>query len=131
MFTQKIVRRSTHQWPEHEPPAFRSAAPHLRSVARKSDSTKGPARISDPALGKVSQAATVGLNQPGIERAAPVGDEGDEFPVRGYGRVGFGSFEVSEPRKLRSGKRILYCSGPTGEYPRTETRHQHRHHRPR
>src|SRR6185295_10831707 len=108
MFTQEIVRRSTHQRPEHEPPAFRSAA-------RESDSTKGPARISDPAPGKVREAATVGLNEPGVERAAPVGDESDEFPVRGDGRVGFGSFKVSEPSELRSRKRILYCSGPTGE----------------
>ena len=109
MFIQKIVRRSAHQRPQPEPPAFRSAAPHLRSVARESDSTKGRARVSDPALGKVREAATVGLNQPDVERAAPVGDEGDEFPVRGDGRVRFGSFEVGEPRELRIGKRILYC----------------------
>src|SRR6478672_4339749 len=107
MFTQKIVRRSTHQGPEHEPPAFRSAAPHLRSVARESDGTKGSTRISHSAMCKVREAAAVGLNQPDVERAAPVGDEGDEFPVRRDGGVRFGSFEVSEPCEMRIGKRIL------------------------
>src|SRR6266436_3143106 len=107
MFTQKIVRRSTHERPEHEPPAFRSAAPHLRSVARESDDTKRPARISHPPLGKVREAATAGLNQPDVERAAAVGDEGNKFPVWGDSGVRLGSFEVGKPCELRIGKRIL------------------------
>ena len=86
-----------------------SGAPYLRSIARESDRTKGPAHISQPTLGQVSETAAVGLNQPDVERAAPVGDEGDEFPVRGDGRVGFGSFEVGDPREMRIGKRILDC----------------------
>ena len=41
VFIQKIVRRSAHQRPQHEPPVWRSAAPHFRSIAGESDGTKG------------------------------------------------------------------------------------------
>src|SRR2546430_8892207 len=53
----------------------------------------------------VRETVTVGLNQPDVEGAAPVGKERRKFPVRGDSRVAFGSFEVGESCELRTGKR--------------------------
>src|SRR6267154_4121900 len=106
-FTQKIVRRSAHQRQNPEPPAFHSAAPQPQSISGESDRAKGPAHISRPTLSKVREAATAGLHEPDVERAATVRDEGDEFTVGGDGRVRCSAFEVGEPCELRVGKGIL------------------------
>src|SRR5271155_671142 len=111
LFIHKIVWRSADERPQHEPPVWRPAAPHFRSIAGESDVTKGSTRISHATPGKVCQATAVRLNQPDVERATPVRDEGDEFPVWRDSRICLGPLKVRERCELRIGKRVLDCVG--------------------